>query len=73
MKMGRRRSSPIKKLLIIIIIIAVAFIAIDGCMWPSISNISEVYAQNIAEKAFNNAVDVVLAEDGISYSQLRCV
>ena len=70
MKMGRRRSSPIKKLLIIIIILAVAFIAIDGCMWPSISNISEVYAQNIAEKAFNNAVDAVLAEDGISYSEL---
>lgn len=70
MKMGRRRRSPIKRLLIIIIIIVIVFIAIDGCMWPSIANISGVYAQNIAEKAFNSAVDSVLTEDSISYSEL---
>lgn len=70
MKMGRRRSSPLKRLFILIIITAVVFIAIDGCMWPSIANISGVYAQNIAEKAFNDAVSAVLAEDQVSYSSL---
>ena len=70
MKMVRRRSSPLRRLFRLIIITAVVFIAIDGCMWPSIANISGVYAQNIAEKAFNDAVSAVLAEDQVSYSSL---